>query len=447
MSIFLVILFFIKFAAAQNSPQPNDFAFGIPLELEAGGSIYEIQLPRDVYEGVTRADLSDLRVFNGAGEVVPHLVRSLPAKTDSSKRRVPIPLFPLYDDGGESLEGLSLKVRRDAAGTIVDVQASDAQSENRRLISYLLDASHFEKPIDALIVSFNSKPQNQIWKIAVGSSDDLVNWRPLVISAPIVDLIYGGFTLRQDRISIPQTNAKYFRILWTRSEDAPVFEAVAAELATETLLSPREWLALSVSDKKSESAEYFFTSPGYMPVDRLRVVPPLNTIARATFWSRNENDEEWRHRGSALIYHLLNNGNEIVSPAVAVYSAVDLQWRMQAEGLGQELPQIEIGWVPQQLLFTAVGEKPFTLAYGNAGVTSRLATRLQLSDDFKPEVTSAIKSAKPGAAIPLGGESRLRPPALGSNPKNLILWGVLILGVLMLGWMAARLFRQMNSEA
>jgi hypothetical protein len=62
-------------------------------------------------------------------------------------------------------------------------------------------------------------------------------------------------------------------------------------------------------------------------------------------------------------------------------------------------------------------------------------------------VTSAIKSAKPGAAIPLGGESRLRPPALGSNPKNLILWGVLILGVLMLGWMAARLFRQMNSEA
>ncbi len=448
--LFVMMFFWIQIVAAQTQPKPNDFAFGITLELEAGGSIYEVKLPHEVYEGVTRADLGDLRVFNGAGEVVPYLARSLPAKTDSAKTRVPLPLFPLYGSDSESLDRVSLKVRRDAAGTIVDVQTRDAQSENRRLITYLLDAGRIERPIDALVVSFGSKPQNQIWKIAVTCSDDLENWRPLVISAPIADLMYGGFALRQNRIVLPATKAKYFRISWARSEDAPVLETIAAESATATVSPPREWLTLSASGKKSESGEYFFTSTGYMPVDRLRVtLPQKNTVAQSTFWSRNDDDDEWRHRSSALIYHQQIEGEDIANLEVAISPVADRQWRMQVEqsggGLGEGLLQLEIGWAPQQLLFVARGEEPFTLAYGNARIEVNEKSP-EILNALQQEDKLTIKSAQTGAPVSLGGESRLRPPALGSNPKNWILWGVLILGVLMLGGMAVRLFRQMNRE-
>lgn len=442
--VFLMMFVLMESAAAQKS-QPSDFAFGLPLELDPGGSIYELLLPREVYEAVTRADLGDLRVFNGAGEVAPHLVRSLPAKIDLAKTRVSIPFFPLYGKDSESLEGISLQVKRDAAGAILDVQARAAQSQNR-LPAYLLDASRLDRPIDALVFDFDGEPQNLILKINVEYSDRLESWSPLVTAATIANLKYGGFELRQNRILFPPTKAKYFRISWADDETPPTLKVTAAELAAETASPPREWQTLTTTVKTNTPGEYYFTSPGFMPVDRLRVALPLNTISQATFWSRNEDNEEWRRRGSALIYHLQNNGVEITSPEAVVYPAADRHWRMQAEGLGQELPQLEIGWVPQQLLFAAAGNGPFTLAYGKAGVREELEIKLQLSGDMAPEVLSSIKSAKAGAPITLGGESRLRPSALGSNPKNLILWGILILGALMLGWMAVRLFRQMNRE-
>lgn len=449
-SAFWMTLFFIESAAAQSSTQPNDFAFGIPLELEAGGSIYEFKLPRDVYEGVTRADLGDLRVFNGADEVVPHFVRYLPVKADSVKAREPLPLFPLYGKAGQPLEGVSLKVKRDAAGTIVEVQTHDAQSENR-LLAYLLDASRLERTIDALVIEFGREPQNLILKIAVGCSDDLENWQPVLISATIADLTYGGFSLRQNRISFHPTKAKYFRISWASGENAPVLESITAELAAETVSSTREWLTLSSSVKKSDPGEYYLTIPGYMPVDRLRVVlPQKNSIAPAAFWSRNEDDEEWRYRSSTLIYDLQLDGEEIANPDVAFNPLSDRQWRMVVEqsggGLGDGLPQLEIGWVPQQLLFVARGGEPFTVAYGNARIMA-IEKSPEILNALQQEDKLTIKSAQTGAPISLGGESRLRPPALGSNPKNWILWGILILGVLMLGWMAVRLFRQMTREA
>ncbi len=446
---FLMLVFLFETAAAQSPLQPNDFAFGLPLALEAGGSIYKLLLPAAVYEGVTRPDLSDLRVFNGAGEVAPHLVRALPAKTDSAKTQAPLPFFPLYGKADQRLDGVSLRVKRDAAGTILDVQTRDVQSENR-LLAYLLDASRLQRPIDALVVDFGREPQNRILKVVVGCSDDLENWRPLAISAVIADLTYGDFSLRQNRISFAATKAKYFRIAWASDEAAPAFDTIAAELAAETVSPPREWQALPAAVKKKAPGEYYFSSPGYFPVDRLRVaLPQKNTIAQATFWSRNNDGEEWRYRTSALIYHLQIANEEIANPEVAIYPAAERQWRMQVEqsggGLGQGLPQLEIGWVPQQLLFAARGAEPFTLAYGNARLESTEKPKEFLSGLGQQE-NLAIKAARVGAPISLGGEARLRPPALGRDPKHWILWGILIAGVLILGWMAARLFRQMNQE-
>jgi hypothetical protein len=51
---------------------PADFAFGVPLETSGPQALFQVELPPAVYEGVVRADLADLRVFNAAGEPVPH---------------------------------------------------------------------------------------------------------------------------------------------------------------------------------------------------------------------------------------------------------------------------------------------------------------------------------------------------------------------------------------
>ena len=49
-------------------------------------------------------------------------------------------------------------------------------------------------------------------------------------------------------------------------------------------------------------------------------------------------------------------------------------------------------------------------------------------------------------SVTLGGEARLNPPSLPHPWKKWILWGVLSVSVLLLGWMAYRLVKQMENH-
>ena len=53
---------------------PGEFAYHRALALETDAPVFGIGLNREIYRSVTRADLGDIRVFNGAGEVVPHII-------------------------------------------------------------------------------------------------------------------------------------------------------------------------------------------------------------------------------------------------------------------------------------------------------------------------------------------------------------------------------------
>src|SRR5258706_2409500 len=86
---------------------PSGFAYGIAIRADAKEALYRLELPRAGYRGAVRRGLGDLRVFNGAGEVVPHAFRP-PAITEVQKREtVALPFFPLYREDPEPLDGPS----------------------------------------------------------------------------------------------------------------------------------------------------------------------------------------------------------------------------------------------------------------------------------------------------------------------------------------------------
>ena len=75
-------------AAAQSPLTPEDFAYRSVISLSGAGPFHQVALPLAVYEGVTSADLADLRVFNGQGEVLPYaLLRSENRKPFRAKLR------------------------------------------------------------------------------------------------------------------------------------------------------------------------------------------------------------------------------------------------------------------------------------------------------------------------------------------------------------------------
>jgi len=82
----LIFLLLLSQSSAFGAERPEDFAYGMAIRADAQDALYEIEIPAAVYRGVTRADLGDVRVFNGQGEVVPHSLRPRAAASSEADR-------------------------------------------------------------------------------------------------------------------------------------------------------------------------------------------------------------------------------------------------------------------------------------------------------------------------------------------------------------------------
>jgi hypothetical protein len=120
----------------------------------------------------------------------------------------------------------------------------------------------------------------------------------------------------------------------------------------------------------------------------------------------------------------------------------DRYWRariLQGGDLGGAPPQLEVSYVPAEITFLAQGHGPFVLAYGSVNALSAETDLSQVS-------TSAdVVPAAVNAAQELGGPSR-RANAPAPFPwMRAVLWGILIIAALLLGWMAFRLSQDAGS--
>jgi hypothetical protein len=98
----------------------NDFAYGIRLDVPAGTAVAATSLPRQVYESATRSDLGDMRVFNAAGEPVPHIIRFAQSRPAEPPWRA-LAFFPLVEASVEDSGGYRIHVRTGPDGAIVSV--------------------------------------------------------------------------------------------------------------------------------------------------------------------------------------------------------------------------------------------------------------------------------------------------------------------------------------
>src|SRR5690242_20240668 len=271
-------------AAAQT---PRDFAWRYSLATEGEHAYYALRLPAAVYEGAVRDDLGDLRIFNGDGSAVPYAMLPLPAPARERPETVELALFPLFvDDVARNLGDLSLKIRRDAAGTSVDVSTRDgAGVAPKRLAGYLVDAGERSEPFAALSLRL-ANAANVDARVRVDGSDDLVDWRTLASSAPLLALEYRGQRLVRDRVVLTGGAARYLRITFAPSSAAVELAAVRGEFRDRAADVPREWREVVATVDREHPGDYVFDVGGSFPVDRLTLMlPEVNTVAPAQIFA------------------------------------------------------------------------------------------------------------------------------------------------------------------
>jgi hypothetical protein len=443
----LLFLLFFAPTLAIAAEQPMDFAYGMAIEADAAHGLHEFELPAAVYRAVTRADLGDLRVFNGQNEVVPHALRPRVTVKEQAGAAVSLPAFPLRGEGANALADLNLRIEKRGDGAIVEVHSRGKNSADKTLRGYLLDASLVPDSLSVLEFDWQGAAGNFIGTVRIEGSDDLTHWRILADHAALARLNFGGHQVTRRRVELPGAKAKYLRVSWPESQ--PPLDGLTARAEPSPIIaaSPRLWLRLAASPSSAQNGQYGYDLGGAFLFDRLRVhLPQPNTLVQLQILSRAKSSDPWRPATSALAYRLRDRAAEVTSPDIIVTSHGERYWRLRVDqqggGAGSGDLAIEIGWVPHKLVFAGRGAGPFQLAYGSSRVKPAALAIESLIPGYQTQAQLKVATAKLGGQVTLGGESRL---GATRDYRTMALWASLILGVIVLGWMAWRLSRQVSN--
>ena len=444
------------FVTSAHAERPADYAFGVALTPGAPAAFQRVALPAAVYEGVAHRDLSDLRVFNADGEVVPFALvprRAVPRERPSP---VPLPMFPLHVDRyRQNATGLALSVTRNAAGTTVSVNAADGEPAPGKVLGgYVLDTSALDEPLVALTFALPETTGATTMRFAIDASDDLAVWRNVSTDATLVSIEYAGQRLTRNRVEFAPIKAKFLRLSWAADRPVIEFGAVSGEYGERMVDTPRQWRSATGTRVADHEGDFEYDLGGAFPVDRIVVdLATPNSIVPATLSARSSPTEPWQFAGSTVFYRLAQQGGDITSPPFPVAGNERRYWLLHVDprsgATGQAPPPLRAGWQPQEIVFAARGPAPFTLAYGNlaASVGALPISTLVPGYDSMRELPASVATAAIAAGAPqivLGGPERLRKPP---DVKRWVLWAALVLGVLVLGWMAWRLSREMAATA
>jgi hypothetical protein len=426
--------------------QRDDFAKGFAVELDEVGPLFELEIPDEVYQTVTRQDLGDLRVFNRDGTIVPHVVRRPSARVAEGLWPRPLSFFPLRGQVEETAVGQTLRIITDDRGVIVGATTAGGSSpEQERVTAYIIDLSGLPDMPSSLDLDWKSTAgEGFAVTVSVESSEDLARWRTLATGVTLAELRSGGASLVHKKVALSEFESRYLRIAWPESLRGVHLTGVMAFFPARAQLLERKTLVVAGAATGDRPDGFEFDTGGMRPVDRVRVVfEEGNAVAEAAVFSRQEPEGEWRQRFTGWFYSLERIGALVRNEPVRVEPTTDRYWRLELVS-GQPWtarpPSLEIAWVPDLLTVVAQGDGPFTVAFGSATVAPADRTTDGVLRDIGSDQRSAlISSARASVVSTLGGESRLQPPPPPLPWKTWLLWGILIFGVVLLAWMVRQL--------
>lgn len=429
-------------AVAVAQTGPGDFARAATIRVEPGGSIFRVMLPDDVYSTVTRADLADVRVFNSAGDALPHALRAAPppARTDAEWRTVPT--FAMTEMQSGTAAKTHVRVGTD--GAVIEVTGDSAT--RRATTAYLVDATGLEGPTSAMALSWTSTPgATFLARVSVLGSDDLDHWKTLVQSSAVAQLQHDTSTLTQNEIDLPASGprTRYLQITWPKELAAVVLTSVRLRPRPQTASPEVRWRTLTPERADARKGISYDTS-GLFPVEYVQVefVDPAEA-AVVLVQSRPSPSSEWVRRHSGLFYSASDTRGAARNPSAHISRTSDRYWRIdttdeRAWKPGRE-PHLQVGWHPHELVFLAQGPPPYVLAYGSGRVgpasapVDALLARLE-----EGSRTSQVAVATLDQPQTTGGIDALKP---APPVRRIALWAVLFAAVGILALLALRVFR------
>jgi hypothetical protein len=446
---------------AADALAPADFAWRANLVVPAGTSLARVALPVDALLRLQGSAAQDVRVFNAAGEVVPFAV----LRRSDVERDAPLQRTRSYTAHGmfaSTALGMPVKggveVQVDADGaTRAWVHWGDSTVQNlppgkQPLNAAVFDVRGEKNPIAALEVA-GSLPPNVLVNLELSISDNLKDWTPVAVKGPLFHF-EGADAPHNTTLVLLQTlqlRGRYLLLRWP-GQDGVNVTGITGQLAAERTQPPplRAALPAGVADGKTGLS---WSLPFATPVTALHLQAVQdNTLVPVRIAGRMDAAQPWRNLASTVVYRLDSVGTGAGNTPVAMPATPLRALRVEASN-GLALPagglQATVEFAPVQLAFVASGAGPFTVAAGRANTPAAAVDA---------GLFGAVSPAKL-AELPLATVEALQADAPSAAPtwmaawlpagvpwRSVLLWGVLLVGVLVLGGVAVSLMRQLNRK-
>jgi hypothetical protein len=409
--------------------QPADFTTQVPLSVSGDGPWYRLELPLSVQLNARQTDLSDVRVFNAAGQVQAYALAREPAQTRENRTLTDVKWFPLYNSADSTERAPSVRVQSSANGTLVEVQpSSQLEAGEEVLRGWLLDASGIKAPLQQLVLDWTSE-RDGFQRFSIEASDDLQHWQSWG-EGQVARLTFADERVEQHEVGLPGQSARYLRLLWTSPQSAPALTSAQLESAsTRSLPLPLVW-SQPLAGSSAKAGEYTWQLPMGLNVERVQVeLSQPNSL------------------GSGLLYRLTQNGQDVVQNELQLPGQTVQQLKLVVDerggGLGAEAPTLKFAVRSTQLVFLARGSGPYTLALGNATVKAASLPLSTLIPDYSAQKLATLgKATVDGGAVVASTSTVTTTATTGTNWKKFGLWAVLLLSVLFLAAMAFSLLRK-----
>lgn len=456
------------YAQTPHDPRPDEFDTVFPLTVEGDDGVLQVQLPLAVYQASRTPGLADLRVYNGAGQLLPYALHYPEQRTRVEMREQTTTQFPLYQTAATpgAAGGLDLQLRTGPDGALVSLDArttAPPPAPSRKLAALVVDLgpSARNEVLQSLRFQLAESVGDYHARLAIERSDDLKLWDG--VAHGTLDWISASdqsLQLVSDRIELPRGDGRYLKVRWVEGE-ALAFAAIVGEWrgATATL-DPQLELTLQAQPGRVGGDWVYRTSPSIAATSIGLDLPEANTVMPVTIGFYREQrvpKPDWvlAPQLGSTFYRLNHNGRERVSSRIHVSPQGNAEWVVRPHTAGHAPPQLVLGWRPQTLVFTARGEG-FQLAVGADARAVRHwrggpAALAQVAPGFSPGEIAQLDRATVGMPQPPPAAAEAVPPApsaaddaeSAARQRRFALWSVLGLGILLLGWMTWRLYEQM----
>ena len=411
---------------AQEELKPTDFA-GAMVYSGTEGSLLKIEIPMEVYKGLRRPDLGDIRIFDAKGILVPFMIRDKP-KEFFTPQPEEVPFF-LWEAGKENSFPLDTDIEINTSGGVVRIKNQNAASEKPPV--YLVDCSLLKYTPSGLRVGIKTL-MNFNTPVTIHTSADLSEWK--LFERRQVLAFFGGRA--QDALELPgNTWFRYLLISFTR--EAPPPQSMTAFFIQQE--KPGEYRELTFKGKKSSDGKKIqYETSAFIPAETIDFILEEADLIPVTIKSRSSPDEEWNTitRGTIYRYNSATGilKNEPFDIARSGYSSAPF-WELEASGdlPFSAAPDLALRWTPKEIIFPARGSGPWTLAYSKSDCP-------RLSGGFLPSVIEEELEI----AI-FTGEKRYEETILAAakekNYKVYILWAFLGTAALILTILAISIAR------